>query len=108
MKQSDFVHYITVKPCFLLFTRTSLDPESDQPSSELLEAVNLLLNIKRNLAASWYKKMAAIEIDGDLKPMKVGGRGRVNSTPFGSENIYLRAKTGAVSSANLQICTWIL
>uniref|UniRef100_A0A8D2ZU04 Vacuolar protein sorting-associated protein 13C n=1 Tax=Scophthalmus maximus TaxID=52904 RepID=A0A8D2ZU04_SCOMX len=39
--------------------------------SELLEPVNLRLNIKRNLAASWYKKMAAVEIDGDLKPMKV-------------------------------------
>lgn len=56
-------------------TRTSLDPILDQPSSELLEPVNLHLNIKRNLAASWYKKMAAMEIDGDLKPMKVGAGG---------------------------------
>lgn len=47
--------------------------ESDKPNRELLEPVNLHLNIKRNLAASWYKKMAAVEIDGDLKPMKVGG-----------------------------------
>lgn len=46
---------------------------SGQPSTELLEPVNLHLNIKRNLAASWFKKMVAIEIDGDLKPMKVGG-----------------------------------
>uniref|UniRef100_A0A8P4GHH0 Vacuolar protein sorting-associated protein 13C n=1 Tax=Dicentrarchus labrax TaxID=13489 RepID=A0A8P4GHH0_DICLA len=39
--------------------------------TELLEPVNLRLNINRNLAASWYKKMVAVEIDGDLKPMKV-------------------------------------
>uniref|UniRef100_A0A3P9AR25 Vacuolar protein sorting 13 homolog C n=1 Tax=Maylandia zebra TaxID=106582 RepID=A0A3P9AR25_9CICH len=56
-------------------SRTCLEPDSNQPSRELLEPVNLHLNIKRNLAASWYKKMAAVEIDGDLKPMKVGGRG---------------------------------
>uniref|UniRef100_A0A8C1KHE7 Vacuolar protein sorting 13 homolog C n=1 Tax=Cyprinus carpio TaxID=7962 RepID=A0A8C1KHE7_CYPCA len=39
--------------------------------SKLLEPVNLVLSVKRNLAASWYKRMAAIEVDGDLKPMKV-------------------------------------
>lgn len=58
----------------MLSSRTSLGPILHQPSSELLEPVNLHLNIKRNLAASWYKGMAAIEIDGDLKPMKVGQR----------------------------------
>ncbi|XP_042079774.1 vacuolar protein sorting-associated protein 13C isoform X6 [Haplochromis burtoni] len=52
-------------------SRTCLEPDSNQPSRELLEPVNLHLSIKRNLAASWYKKMAAVEIDGDLKPMKV-------------------------------------
>ncbi|XP_055363331.1 intermembrane lipid transfer protein VPS13C isoform X2 [Betta splendens] len=55
----------------LKLSRISLDPALDQPSTELLEPVNLHLNIKRNLAASWYKGMAAVEIDGDLKPMKV-------------------------------------
>uniref|UniRef100_A0A3Q3JJ33 Vacuolar protein sorting 13 homolog C n=1 Tax=Monopterus albus TaxID=43700 RepID=A0A3Q3JJ33_MONAL len=50
---------------------TCMDLGSDQPSIELLEPVNLHLNIKRNLAASWYKSMAAVEIDGDLKPMKL-------------------------------------
>ncbi|XP_056226494.1 intermembrane lipid transfer protein VPS13C isoform X5 [Seriola aureovittata] len=55
----------------LKLSRTCMDLVSDQPHTELLEPVNLHLNIKRNLAASWYKKMAAIEIDGDLKPMKV-------------------------------------
>uniref|UniRef100_A0A8D3DRE7 Vacuolar protein sorting-associated protein 13C n=1 Tax=Scophthalmus maximus TaxID=52904 RepID=A0A8D3DRE7_SCOMX len=55
----------------LKLSRTNMDVVSDRPHSELLEPVNLRLNIKRNLAASWYKKMAAVEIDGDLKPMKV-------------------------------------
>lgn len=55
----------------LKLSRTCMDLGSDQPSIELLEPVNLHLNIKRNLAASWYKSMAAVEIDGDLKPMKV-------------------------------------
>ncbi|KAM8893527.1 intermembrane lipid transfer protein VPS13C isoform 2-T2 [Spinachia spinachia] len=55
----------------LKVSRTSLDPESARPTIELLEPVNLLLNVKRNLAASWYKKMVAVEINGDLKPMKV-------------------------------------
>ncbi|XP_065808670.1 intermembrane lipid transfer protein VPS13C isoform X5 [Labrus bergylta] len=55
----------------LKLSRTCIDPATSQPSIELLEPVNLNLNIKRNLAASWYKKMVAVEIDGDLKPMKV-------------------------------------
>uniref|UniRef100_A0A8C5FUA7 Vacuolar protein sorting 13 homolog C n=1 Tax=Gadus morhua TaxID=8049 RepID=A0A8C5FUA7_GADMO len=42
-----------------------------QQTTKLLEPVNLVLSIKRNLAASWYNKMAAVEIDGDLKPMRV-------------------------------------
>lgn len=61
--------------CLLLSTRTCVDQVLDQPHTELLEPVNLRLNIKRNLAASWFKKMAAMEIDGDLKPMKVGRGG---------------------------------
>lgn len=52
-----------------------MDPEADQPTIELLEPVNLHLSVNRNLAAAWYKKMATVEIDGDLKPMKVGGSG---------------------------------
>lgn len=56
--------------CFCFVLRTSVDQESGPPA-ELLEPVNLHLNIKRNLAASWYKKMVAVEVIGDLKPMKV-------------------------------------
>ncbi|KAK7944308.1 hypothetical protein WMY93_000036 [Mugilogobius chulae] len=51
--------------------RTSVGLESDGPSVELLEAVNLQLKVKRNLAPAWNKKMAAVEIEGDMKPMKV-------------------------------------
>ncbi|XP_029986697.1 vacuolar protein sorting-associated protein 13C isoform X4 [Sphaeramia orbicularis] len=55
----------------LKLSRTCMDPGSGRPSIELLEPVNLRLSVRRNLAASWYKKMAAVEIDGDMKPMKV-------------------------------------
>ncbi|XP_038556520.1 vacuolar protein sorting-associated protein 13C isoform X2 [Micropterus salmoides] len=55
----------------LKLSRTLMDPATCRPCSELLEPVNLNLNIKRNLAASWYKKMVAVEVDGHLKPMKV-------------------------------------
>ncbi|XP_059386008.1 intermembrane lipid transfer protein VPS13C isoform X5 [Carassius carassius] len=55
----------------LKLSRISMVQGSNQPSSKLLEPVNLVLSVKRNLAASWYQKMAAIEVDGDLKPMKV-------------------------------------
>ncbi|XP_051507279.1 intermembrane lipid transfer protein VPS13C-like isoform X3 [Myxocyprinus asiaticus] len=55
----------------LKLSRISMEQDSNQPSSKLLEPVNLILSVKRNLAASWYQKMAAIEVDGDLKPMKV-------------------------------------
>uniref|UniRef100_A0A671VLI5 Vacuolar protein sorting 13 homolog C n=1 Tax=Sparus aurata TaxID=8175 RepID=A0A671VLI5_SPAAU len=66
---------VNVQLTHLKLSRTCGDWTSGQPSTELLEPVNLRLNIKRNLAASWFKKMVAIEIDGDLKPMKVGGGG---------------------------------
>ncbi|XP_021333517.2 intermembrane lipid transfer protein VPS13C isoform X4 [Danio rerio] len=55
----------------LKLSRISMELDSDQTSSKLLEPVNLVLSVKRNLASSWYQKMAAIEVDGDLKPMKV-------------------------------------
>ncbi|KAF3832067.1 hypothetical protein F7725_025732 [Dissostichus mawsoni] len=59
----------------LKLSRTCLDPDSDPaagggPGIELLEPVNLQLMVRRNLSATWYKKMVAVEVDGDLKPMK--------------------------------------
>ncbi|XP_037835905.1 vacuolar protein sorting-associated protein 13C isoform X2 [Kryptolebias marmoratus] len=55
----------------LKLSRTCLDPDLCRPSIELLEPVNLNLNIKRNLSVGWYKNMAAVEVNGDLKPMKL-------------------------------------
>ncbi|KAJ8412900.1 hypothetical protein AAFF_G00104820 [Aldrovandia affinis] len=55
----------------LKLNRISLPRDPDQPGTELLKPVNFLLSVKRNLASAWFPKMAAIEIDGDLKPMKV-------------------------------------
>lgn len=51
--------------------RIFMEEELNKPSSELLQPVNLVLSVRRNLAATWYHKMAALEVDGDLKPMEV-------------------------------------
>ncbi|XP_036950284.1 vacuolar protein sorting-associated protein 13C isoform X4 [Acanthopagrus latus] len=65
------IDIMNVQLTHLKLSRTCGDWKSGHPSTELLEPVNLHLIIKRNLAAAWFKKMVAIEIDGDLKPMKV-------------------------------------
>ncbi|KAF3832059.1 hypothetical protein F7725_025724 [Dissostichus mawsoni] len=74
----------------LKLSRTCLDPDSDPaagggPGIELLEPVNLQLMVRRNLSATWYKKMVAVEVDGDLKPMKnlgeAGGPENPNPRP---------------------------
>ncbi|XP_042337351.1 vacuolar protein sorting-associated protein 13C-like, partial [Plectropomus leopardus] len=54
----------------LKLSRSCVEEASGGASTELLEPVNLNLHIRRNLAASWYNKMVAVEIEGDLKPMK--------------------------------------
>ncbi|KAG7327785.1 hypothetical protein KOW79_009391 [Hemibagrus wyckioides] len=55
----------------LKLSRLFMEEGANKPSSELLQPVNLVLSVRRNLAATWYHKMAALEIDGDLKPMEV-------------------------------------
>ncbi|MGH0138174.1 UNVERIFIED_CONTAM: hypothetical protein FKN15_065568 [Acipenser sinensis] len=55
----------------LKLSRILLQEGSVQPNIELLQPVNLRASVKRNLAAAWYQKIPAIEINGDLKPMKV-------------------------------------
>ncbi|CAL1603132.1 unnamed protein product [Knipowitschia caucasica] len=55
----------------LKLSRSSAGEPSEGPSVELLEAVNLQLKIRRNLAPAWNKTMAAVEVEGDMKPMKV-------------------------------------
>lgn len=51
--------------------RIVMEKDANQQSSEILQPVNLVLSVRRNLAATWYHKMAALEVDGDLKPMEV-------------------------------------
>ncbi|KAL1007735.1 hypothetical protein UPYG_G00090880 [Umbra pygmaea] len=65
------IDHMAVQLTQLKLSRLYMEPESSQDTTELLKPVNLVLTVKRNLAASWYQKMAAIEIDGDLKPMKI-------------------------------------
>ncbi|TSM20261.1 Vacuolar protein sorting-associated protein 13C [Bagarius yarrelli] len=55
----------------LKLSRIFMGESANKPSSELLQPVNLVLSVRRNLAAAWYHKMAALEVDGDLKPMEV-------------------------------------
>ncbi|GAA6110095.1 vacuolar protein sorting-associated protein 13C isoform X2 [Tachysurus ichikawai] len=55
----------------LKLSRLFMAEDANKPSSELLQPVNLVLSVRRNLAATWYHKMAALEVDGDLKPMEV-------------------------------------
>ncbi|XP_054859061.1 intermembrane lipid transfer protein VPS13C isoform X2 [Eublepharis macularius] len=42
-----------------------------QPDIEILQPVNLLLSVQRNLAAAWYPKIPGIAIKGDLKTMQI-------------------------------------
>ncbi|XP_077569200.1 intermembrane lipid transfer protein VPS13C isoform X2 [Stigmatopora nigra] len=55
----------------LKVARMCLDPAGDGASGDLLEPVDLNLRLNRNLSASWYHQVAAVELDGDLAPMKV-------------------------------------
>ncbi|XP_053575277.1 LOW QUALITY PROTEIN: intermembrane lipid transfer protein VPS13C [Bombina bombina] len=55
----------------LQLSRTVLQSGSELPVLELLKPVNLLVSVKRNLAASWYPQIPAMQIVGDLKPMQL-------------------------------------
>uniref|UniRef100_A0A8C0J7X0 Vacuolar protein sorting 13 homolog C n=1 Tax=Chelonoidis abingdonii TaxID=106734 RepID=A0A8C0J7X0_CHEAB len=46
-------------------------PITSQPDVEILQPVNLVLSVQRNLAAAWYHEIPAIGIKGDLKPMQI-------------------------------------
>ncbi|XP_023807842.1 vacuolar protein sorting-associated protein 13C isoform X3 [Oryzias latipes] len=54
----------------LKLSRSCVKPDSSA-AIELLQPVNLHLNIQRNLSAFWFKKMAAVEVHGNLKPSKM-------------------------------------
>uniref|UniRef100_A0A8C3HXX4 Vacuolar protein sorting 13 homolog C n=1 Tax=Chrysemys picta bellii TaxID=8478 RepID=A0A8C3HXX4_CHRPI len=49
----------------------SIIPTTSQPDVEILQPVNLVLSVQRNLAAAWYHDIPAIGIKGDLKPMQI-------------------------------------
>ncbi|KAM3927460.1 intermembrane lipid transfer protein VPS13C isoform 2-T2 [Leptodactylus fuscus] len=55
----------------LKLSRTIIQEGSPQPELELLQPVNLLVSVQRNLSSSWYSQIPAIQIDGDLKPMQI-------------------------------------
>nr|XP_033776023.1 vacuolar protein sorting-associated protein 13C isoform X2 [Geotrypetes seraphini] len=55
----------------LKLSRTIIQADSSQPDLEILQPVNLLLSVRRNLAAAWYTQIPGMEIKGDLKPMQV-------------------------------------
>ncbi|KAJ7311291.1 hypothetical protein JRQ81_006907 [Phrynocephalus forsythii] len=54
----------------LKISRT-LVASGSQPEVEILQPVNLLLSIQRNLAAAWYLQIPGIAIQGDLKAMQI-------------------------------------
>lgn len=56
-------------PCYSF--RTVLQFDSLQPDIEILEPVNMLLSIQRNLSAAWYTQIPGMEIKGKLQPMQV-------------------------------------
>ncbi|XP_069836922.1 intermembrane lipid transfer protein VPS13C isoform X1 [Dendropsophus ebraccatus] len=55
----------------LKLSRTVIQNGSPQPELELLQPVNLIVSVQRNLSSSWYSQIPAIQIDGDLRPMQV-------------------------------------
>ncbi|XP_063782573.1 intermembrane lipid transfer protein VPS13C isoform X2 [Pseudophryne corroboree] len=55
----------------LKLSRTTLQSGSPRPELEILQPVNLLVSVQRNLSSSWYSQVPAIQIAGDLKPMQV-------------------------------------
>lgn len=54
-----------------LYVFRSIIPTTSQPDVEILQPVNLVLSVQRNLSAAWYHDIPAIGIKGDLKPMQV-------------------------------------
>ncbi|KAE8617181.1 hypothetical protein XENTR_v10009002 [Xenopus tropicalis] len=55
----------------LQLSRTVLMSGSDKPELEILQPVNLLVSVQRNLASSWYSEIPALQLVGDLKHMQI-------------------------------------
>ncbi|XP_008588038.1 PREDICTED: vacuolar protein sorting-associated protein 13C-like, partial [Galeopterus variegatus] len=54
----------------LKLSRTILQDGLPQQDIEILEPVNMLLSIQRNLSVTWYVQIPGMEIKGKLKPMQ--------------------------------------
>ncbi|XP_078286094.1 intermembrane lipid transfer protein VPS13C isoform X3 [Rhinoraja longicauda] len=65
------VDVMEIQLTHLKLSRTILQKDSEQPDFQILQPVNLLLTIKRNLAVAWYHQIPGIEIHGDLKAMSI-------------------------------------
>ncbi|KAG8440222.1 hypothetical protein GDO86_006127 [Hymenochirus boettgeri] len=50
---------------------TVLNSDNVKPELEILQPVNLLVSVQRNLAASWYSEIPSLKIIGNLKHMQI-------------------------------------
>ncbi|XP_053128095.1 intermembrane lipid transfer protein VPS13C isoform X2 [Hemicordylus capensis] len=64
------IDQMDVQLTHLKISRTMI-ANGSQPDIEIVQPVNLLLSIQRNLAAAWYPQIPGIAIKGDLKAMQV-------------------------------------
>uniref|UniRef100_A0A6I8N041 Vacuolar protein sorting 13 homolog C n=2 Tax=Ornithorhynchus anatinus TaxID=9258 RepID=A0A6I8N041_ORNAN len=55
----------------LKLSRTILHSGSPLPDIEILQPVNMLWTVQRNLAAAWYAEIPGMEIKGNLRPMQI-------------------------------------
>lgn len=62
--------YILFAIIFLSIFCRALITSDSQPDIEILQPVNLLLSVQRNLASTWYTKIPSIRIQGNLKTMQ--------------------------------------
>ncbi|XP_069759027.1 intermembrane lipid transfer protein VPS13C isoform X1 [Narcine bancroftii] len=65
------VDIMEIQLTHLKLSRTVLQKDSTQPDFQILQPVNLLLTIKRNLAIAWCHQIPGVEINGDLKAMSI-------------------------------------
>ncbi|XP_063305458.1 intermembrane lipid transfer protein VPS13C isoform X2 [Pelobates fuscus] len=65
------IDHMDIQLTKLQLSRTVLQSGSAQPELQLLQPVNLLVSLQRNLAVSWYSHIPGLQIDGKLEPMQI-------------------------------------
>ncbi|CAH2273272.1 Hypothetical predicted protein [Pelobates cultripes] len=65
------IDHMDIQLTKLQLSRTVLLSGSAQPELQLLQPVNLLVSLQRNLAVSWYSHIPGLQIDGKLEPMQI-------------------------------------